>query len=34
VGRREETRRLKRESILSAVTDAISEHGVRGMRVE
>jgi AcrR family transcriptional regulator len=34
VGRREETRRLRRESILSAVTDAIAAHGVRGMRVD
>jgi hypothetical protein len=34
VGRREETRKLRRESILSAVTDAIASHGVRGMRVD
>lgn len=34
VGRREETRKRRRESILSAVTDAIASHGVRGMRLE
>ena len=34
MGRREETRKLRRETILVAVTDAIASHGVRGMRVE
>ena len=34
MGRRDETRKLRRESILGAVTDAIASHGVRGMRVD
>jgi AcrR family transcriptional regulator len=33
VGRREEARQAKHEAILSATTDAIASHGLRGLRV-
>lgn len=34
MGRRDEKRKLRREAILGAVTDAIASNGVRGIRID